>query len=136
MVLDQGCEGGGFGIFFLRVLREACVINILMLLQIGGYLRDQGSSVGEELLSGRKLLSVCCSNAIGAIANGCARFRQRPFASCVFERQVLDCTLSDCLQILSHNMLYPFYDKPVYHRKRETTKTPPVLLSSPPAQGL
>src|SRR5579885_2370068 len=93
MVLNQGREGGSFGIFFLRVLREACVINILMLPQIGSDLCKQSSRLGEELLGSRKLLSMCSSNAISAIANGCARLGQRPLASCMFERQVLNCAL-------------------------------------------
>src|SRR5436305_9429288 len=104
------CKRCSFVVFFLRILYEASVIDILMILQIYLHLCEQSGRLCQEFFRSMKVLPVGSANTICAVANGCTRFRKCTLAGVMLQCEMLDGFSPKGIYIVRHA------DRP-FHKK-------------------
>ncbi|GAC1366732.1 MAG: hypothetical protein NVS2B12_36730 [Ktedonobacteraceae bacterium] len=97
------CERGkrsGLCILFVRILDEACKVNIAVNLQIHLHLSDEYCGLGEQDRSAVKLVAMGGPDAIRAIANSCARLRESAFAGGVLQCEIFYGALANGIYLI------------------------------------
>src|SRR5436305_15344617 len=84
------CKRCSFVVFFLRILYESSVIDILMILHIYLHLCEQSGRLCQEFFRRLTVLPVGSANTLCAVATGCTRFRPCTLAGVMLPCEMLD----------------------------------------------